>query len=309
MATKQKKNIVSVFLRPISEHRIRIIRTLVQVISFGLINGVVFGLGRMAVILPIEYPSGGPFSTVWSAFEALQYAITFGMFPYLAISIFLLVGSIFGKTSCAWICPFGTVQDMISYIPTKKKKVSRPTNKSLGKVGLVLVIFIVLMSVIIGTSYANSDPHSKTAWGAGRDMPFSTVDPVSTIFATLYYYLKWGIQGESVGAEIGQWEFLFFLRLAVLIFVLVMIILYPRAYCRWLCPTGVILGFFSKFSILGMKINKNRCTSGCDACEKACPVQVPILSYDTDITDKACTNCGECIDACKEGALKLTLRF
>ncbi len=309
MATKQKKNKISLALRPINEHRIRIIRILVQVISFGLINGAVFGLGRMAVILPIEFPTGGPFSTVWNAFEALQYAVTFGMFPYLAISIFILVGTIFGKTTCGWICPFGAAQDMFSYIPIKKKKVSRPTNKSLGKIGLVLVVFIILMSVIIGASWANSDPHTKTAWGAARDMPFSTIDPVSTIFATLYYYLKWGIQGESVGAEIGQWQFLFFLRLAILLIILVLITLYPRAYCRWFCPTGVILGFFSKFSILGLKINKNRCTSGCNDCEKACPVQVSVLSYDKNITDKACTNCGECIDACKEGALKISLRF
>ena len=307
MATKQIKNKLSVALRPIANHRIRIVRILVQIISFGLLNGIVFGLGRVAVVLPIEYPTGGPFSTTWNAFEALQYAITFWMFPYLAISIFVLFGSIFGKTTCGWMCPFGFVQDMFSYIPTKKKKVSKPTNKTLGRIGLVLVIFIVLMSVIIGSSYNKTD--TKTAFGAGKDMPYSTVDPVSTIFATLYYYLKWGIQGDSVGAEMGQWQFLFFLRLAVLIFVLVMITIYPRAYCRWFCPTGVILGFFSRFSIFGLRINKNRCTSGCDSCEKACPVQVPILSYNKDITDKSCTNCGECIDACKEGALKLTLRF
>ncbi|MHA1224923.1 MAG: 4Fe-4S binding protein [Candidatus Heimdallarchaeaceae archaeon] len=93
------------------------------------------------------------------------------------------------------------------------------------------------------------------------------------------------------------------------IVVLVLITLYPRAYCRWFCPTGAILGFFSKVSLIGIRINKNRCISGCDKCEKACPVQVPILSYDKDVTDKNCTNCGECIDACKEGALKLTFRF
>ncbi|MHA1406919.1 MAG: 4Fe-4S binding protein [Candidatus Heimdallarchaeaceae archaeon] len=307
MATKPTKLKLTTVLRPINEHRIRIIRIIVQLIMFGLINGLIFGLGRLPLILPIEYPTGGPFTTVWNAFEALQYAITFWIFPYLAISVFALFGTIFGKTTCGWVCPFGLVQDLFSYIPVKKKKVSKPTNKTLGKIGVTIVVFIMIMAFIIGVTFNKSG--QKTTFGAGKDMPWSTVDPVSTLFATLFYYLLWGRQSDSMGAEIGQWKFIFFLRLFIFIVVLVLITLYPRAYCRWFCPTGAILGFFSKVSLIGIRINKNRCISGCDKCEKACPVQVPILSYDKDVTDKNCTNCGECIDACKEGALKLTFRF
>ncbi|MHA1667727.1 MAG: 4Fe-4S binding protein [Candidatus Heimdallarchaeaceae archaeon] len=307
MATKSTKLKLTTVLRPINEHRIRIIRIIVQLIMFGLINGLIFGLGRLPLILPIEYPTGGPFTTVWNAFEALQYAITFWIFPYLAISVFALFGTIFGKTTCGWVCPFGLVQDLFSYIPIKKKKVSKPTNKTLGKIGVTIVVFIMIMAFIIGVTFNKSG--QKTTFGAGKDIPWSTVDPVSTLFATLFYYLLWGRQSDSMGAEIGQWKFIFFLRLFIFIVVLVLITLYPRAYCRWFCPTGAILGFFSKVSLIGIRINKNRCISGCDKCEKACPVQVPILSYDKDVTDKNCTNCGECIDACKEGALKLTFRF
>jgi len=310
MATKQIKNKLTVALRPISNHRIRIIRLIVQFIMFGLINGLVFGLARSPVLLPIEYPTGGQFTTVWNAFEALQYAITFWIFPYLAIAIFVLFGTIFGKTSCGWICPFGLFQDLFSFIPIKKKKVSRPTNKNLSRIGLTLVGFILIFSFIIGVTYSrNPTDAQKAAFGAGKDMPYSTIDPVSTLFATLYYYLRWGMQSDSLGAEIGDWRFIFFLRLFILIAVLVLIILYPRAYCRWICPSGAILGIFSRYSLFGLRINKNRCISGCNECEKACPVQVPILTYDKDITNKMCTNCGECIDACKEGALKLTFRF
>ena len=91
MATKEFKLKLTTALRPILDHRIRIIRTIVQFIMFGLLNGLIFGLGRIAFILPVEFPTGGPFSTVWNAFEALQYAITWWMFPYMAISIFILL--------------------------------------------------------------------------------------------------------------------------------------------------------------------------------------------------------------------------
>lgn len=307
MATKQTKLKLSTFLRPFSDHRIRIVRIIVQLVMFGLINGLIFGLGRIPLILPIEYPTGGPFTTIWNAFEALQYAITFWIFPYLAISVFALFGSIFGKTTCGWVCPMGFVQDLFSFIPIKKRKVSRPTNKNLGRIGLTIVAFIIIFAFIIGITYNNSG--QKSTFGAGKDMPWSTVDPVSTLFATLFYYLIWGVQGDSLGADMGEWRFIFFLRLFIFLVVLVLITIFPRAYCRWFCPTGVLLGLFSRVSLFGIRINKNRCVSGCDNCEKACPIQVPILSYDKDVTDKQCTNCGECIDACKEGALKLRFRF
>ena len=307
MATKQIKPILSTILRPFSNHRIRIVRFIVQFIMFGLLSGLAFGLARLPILLPIAFPSAGPFSTVWNAFEALQYLLTLWVFPYLAFSVFMLFGSILGKTTCGWVCPFGLFQDLIRLIPIKKKRVSRPANKSLGRIGLTVLIFILIMSFVIGITFRNTG--AKTAFGVGRDIPYATIDPSTSLFATLYYYLNWGMQSETFGAEIGQWKFLFFLRILILIAVLVLITLYPRAYCRWLCPTGVLLGFFSRFSLLGMRINKNRCTSGCDHCEKACPMQVPVLDYDKDITNKSCINCGECIDACKEGALKLRIRI
>ncbi|MHA1224924.1 MAG: 4Fe-4S binding protein [Candidatus Heimdallarchaeaceae archaeon] len=196
MATKSTKLKLTTVLRPINEHRIRIIRIIVQLIMFGLINGLIFGLGRLPLILPIEYPTGGPFTTVWNAFEALQYAITFWIFPYLAISVFALFGTIFGKTTCGWVCPFGLVQDLFSYIPIKKKKVSKPTNKTLSKIGVTIVVFIMIMAFIIGVTFNKSG--QKTTFGAGKDIPWSTVDPVSTLFATLFYYLLWGRQSDSI---------------------------------------------------------------------------------------------------------------
>jgi len=307
MATKQIKPLLSRALRPFKDHRIRIVRFIVQFVMFGLINGMVFGLARIPVLLPIAYPTGGPFTLVWNAFEALQYLLTRWIFPYLALSIFMLFGSILGKTTCGWVCPFGLFQDLFRLIPLKKKKVSRPTNKTLSRIGLAVTIFILVMSFIIGLTYFNTG--SKTSFGAGKDMPYSTIDPASTLFGTLYYYLEWGMQSATFGQEIGQWSFVFFLRIIIFVAVLVLIVLYPRAYCRWFCPTGVMLGLFSKYSLFGLRINKNRCASGCDNCEKACPTQVPILQFDKDITNKQCINCGECVDACKEGALKLKLRI
>ncbi len=307
--TKTKENKITLALRPVINHKIRIIRIIVQITMFALLNGLIFGLSRLDIILPIEYPSGGEFSTVWSAFEALQYGITFFTFPYLVISIFGLFGVLFGKTTCGWICPMGLFQDLFYYIPIKKKKVSKPTEKSLRGIAATIVVFALTFALIIGISYHRNGASGKEAYDQWGNMPYSVLDPVATLFATLFYYLKWGIQNDTLGAEMGAWKFWFVIRLIFFIIVLVLITIFPRAYCRWFCPTGLILGFFSKYSIFGLKINKNRCRSNCNLCERACPVQVKILEYDKNITDINCNNCGECVDACPEGALSIGFRF
>jgi len=44
-----------------------------------------------------------------------------------------------------------------------------------------------------------------------------------------------------------------------------------RPYCRFLCPYGVLLGFFSRFSWKGVRVTPDHCVV-CRLCEDACPV-------------------------------------
>jgi len=47
-------------------------------------------------------------------------------------------------------------------------------------------------------------------------------------------------------------------------------IVFNRPYCRYLCPYGVLLGFFSKFSARHLTITPAECRN-CTLCEPACP--------------------------------------
>jgi len=47
-------------------------------------------------------------------------------------------------------------------------------------------------------------------------------------------------------------------------------VFYGRPYCRFLCPYGVLLNWFSKFSRWHLSITPDRCTQ-CHLCQDACP--------------------------------------
>ena len=50
-----------------------------------------------------------------------------------------------------------------------------------------------------------------------------------------------------------------------------------RPYCRYLCPYGVILGFFSRFSVKHLTITPAECRN-CRLCETGCPYDVILPS-------------------------------
>ncbi len=76
-----------------------------------------------------------------------------------------------------------------------------------------------------------------------------------------------------------------------------------RAFCKYACPITVFLKPASYFTLLRVKIDKEKCIS-CGRCKKVCPMNV-------DMTDNSrrrsngteCILCFKCIDECPKEAL------
>ena len=69
-----------------------------------------------------------------------------------------------------------------------------------------------------------------------------------------------------------------------------------RAFCRFLCPLGALYGFFNKIALLGVKLDKNKCTD-CGLCVEVCKMDV------NKVGDHECIQCGKCIAVCPSKAI------
>lgn len=76
-----------------------------------------------------------------------------------------------------------------------------------------------------------------------------------------------------------------------------------RAFCKYLCPVTVFLKPMSYFSLLRVKVDKDKCIS-CGACKRVCPMNVDMLDPSRKRENGTeCILCMNCIDACPKHAL------
>ena len=82
-----------------------------------------------------------------------------------------------------------------------------------------------------------------------------------------------------------------------------------RAFCKYICPITAILKNTSRFSLLRIKGDEERC-DGCGGCTKVCPMNIRIDEYVRNgdrVLSTECILCQTCISVCPNESLKVSL--
>lgn len=78
-----------------------------------------------------------------------------------------------------------------------------------------------------------------------------------------------------------------------------------RAFCKYICPITIFLKPMSRFSMLRVKCDTEKCVS-CGKCQKVCPMNVDMTDNSRKrVNGTECILCMECIERCPKEALKL----
>lgn len=216
---------------------------------------------------------------------ALQSALNGKGFrvPFAALGFLFIFGSIFGRFVCGWLCPFGLLQDLLHKIPLFRKRKQLPFHK-VFKYGKYLVLFGLVFagSAFLFTGFVKIPAFCKFLCPSGTFM-----GAIPLLGAN-----------EGLRTQIGG---LFYWKLGVLLFLVLLSVKIYRPFCQYLCPLGAVYGWFNRFSLIQIQWNKEGCTS-CMACKRACPVN---LSPEEISVSAECIKCGQCVDACPGKCLKM----
>ncbi len=214
-----------------------------------------------------------------------------GRISLYSLGTIALIGSISGRFTCGWLCPFGLFQELLYKIPFKKKqRIVTPSGTPIPKSPLRYLKYIIfLLFVCILPALVRSDA------GLGESWFCAYICPAGTIEAAFPLLLK----NESLRQVIG-WRFIWKASIAVTI---VLLSLYEnRPFCKYICPLGALYGVCNKASLFYLTIDRDICTS-CGKCQSVCGMGLDPVS---ELTSAECIRCGACKEICPTHAITWT---
>lgn len=204
---------------------------------------------------------------------------------YYILGFLLLVGSIFGRFVCGWLCPFGLVQDLLHKIPFPWKRKNLPGHRVLIWLKYVVLAAFVIVLPLLATDFL----------GQGDPWFCKYICPGGTLFAGLPLV----ITNETLRSAIG---FLFDWKVLLLIVFLVGSLAYYRPFCKYVCPLGAVYSLFNPIAFYRYSVDETKCTS-CGRCKKACKMDIAVWK---EPNSRECIRCGDCMRACPEQAITST---
>ena len=196
--------------------------------------------------------------------------------------ILLLFGVMLGRTVCGWLCPFGLIQELLHQIPVPKIRKNRITRALSWLKYVILAVFVIAVPLWYGLRY---------------DLPLpgfcKYICPAGTFEGAA------GHLAHPANASMYSMLGLLFTRKWVIMLALALVCVFCyRSFCRFICPLGAVYGLFNRISVVGVKVDPERC-NGCGACVRHCGMDVRRVS------DHECINCGKCMDVCAQGAISM----
>lgn len=228
----------------------------------------------------------------WPALLALNAGVVIGL---------VLLTLVLGRVYCSVICPLGVMQDVVSWISSRRKRKRFRFSYSPAKTWLrygVLAVFIVAFVAGIGSLVALISPYS--AYGRIATSLFAPVYlEANNLLATLaermdsYAFYSVDIWMRGVGT----------LVVAAVTFVVIAVLAWRngRTYCNTICPVGTVLGLVAQFAWLKPRIDADKCNA-CGLCSRQCKAAC-IDHKNHKIDYSRCVSCMDCVEACHKGAI------
>lgn len=207
-------------------------------------------------------------------------------FSYYITGFLILLGVLLGRFICGFLCPFGWLQELLHKIPGKKLSTKKLKPLTYLKYA-ILLLAVVLLPAIVVNDLGMGDP-----FFCKYICPQGVLEGAIPLAAV----------NEGIRSALGS---LFNWKLAILIVVVILSILFYRPFCKWICPLGAFYALMNKVSLLGIKVDEHKCVS-CGKCARVCKMDVDVTKTPNHTE---CIRCGKCITSCPTDAIKFNYGF
>ena len=214
--------------------------------------------------------------------------------PLLWALVTIVLTIIFGRFFCGWVCPFGTIHHFVGYMGNRRKKTAQKIQlnkyRKAHRIKYFILIFFLFMAAF---------PSLAVTLQTGL------LDPIPLVTRSFNLLLLPIIDRAANFVSVtdrfyeGAWLLLVIFLTAILLNLVI-----PRFYCRFICPLGALFAIISRFAIWRIGKKQSEC-SNCKLCDKSCE---GACEPSGSIRISECVLCFNCRDDCKDDLLAYQTR-
>ena len=288
--------------------KIENIRLVTQVFGLILGNGMLLGLplfGTSNILRHIYFPNASTKFFINAPTYALQYKIQDTLFSgwnsmyidvLLPILIFLVLTIPLGRVWCAWLCPLGLPQDLLTRLRRRlgirHLEIAPHHSDFIHSLKYLGVFVIVFYTFALGAPAFNL----KAMWNA-LPVPYEQFDPNRAMY--VYTQMAVGLAPASTYVP----------TMSVLITILFLGTCFAarRFWCH-ICPQGALMAPLNYIAFVKLRKDPAKCTH-CRICYRVCPMEITKVHEERktrEVTSSKCVHCYRCVDNCpEEGCLSV----
>ncbi|OGB70070.1 MAG: hypothetical protein A2Y94_01840 [Caldithrix sp. RBG_13_44_9] len=276
------KNPFNIHYKKNGRYQIRPYRQLIQIAFLLLVIWIgiefvlfVHSLGH-GTISGIQRPAGVEAFLPISALISLRYWWSTGIFndihpsALVILLIVLAISFILKKSFCSWICPLSLFSELLSKIHQqifdRQFRLPAWLDFPLRSLKYLLLAFF-LNAIFLEMTITDLE-----------NFIYSPYNQVADIKMLKFF------------SEISSTTFW------ILVILILLSLLLPYFWCRYLCPYGALLGAISWLSPWKIHRQDSSCID-CEKCTRVCPAGIRVHKIKQVLSDE-CHGCLNCIDAC-----------
>lgn len=209
----------------------------------------------------------------WINFAFVWHSIYFRSVTIVLIlwGAAVALSPLLGRVACGWLCPFGTIQDLVAPVTVYQPGRERPVEW----VRWIMLVLFLATAFGLGALVRHASLFGGWRWAPAR---------LSTELS-FHYKQVWMYDAAGVG--------------------FVALFLGRRGLCRYACAVGKACAIGARSSLLAPVVSPSRC-NGCRRCDVVCPARVKVSEFRRTevVRDAECVLCGYCADVCATGAIR-----
>ena len=282
----------------VSKIRLIVQHAMFVVLTYGGRLGIDLGYALPCFSCPYVRGNGGGcyLMCLQGSWRGLQmsmdkWATSFGLDAIFYLALFFLLAIVLNKFWCGWICPFGTLQDWLTYLRRRlgipESRYEWATRDRLKPVKWVLLAYLIIVPLLVAHAGLHPD----------FGLPFCQICPAKPLMPLF--------AGETrhLSLDLSNAVTLTFTVLSVTIAggMLAGMFFKERFFCIF-CPMLTLIHLVRKISPVRFEKYVDGCV-GCGNCQRVCPVDIRDVhekKSGSDALSEDCMLCLSCTESCPE---------